>query len=851
MKPLTIILSLVVLCSSVILGQEQFPRPLPKVDISQIWHSSDVPEHSMVFNPLIDDIINQTNLDSLVVYVRILSGEDSVWIAGSKAQIQHRVSDLGNDLAADYLKQKLNSYNLEVHDQAYSVNGRNIYAVQSGYLYPEQQYIICAHYDAVADYCADDNASGVAAVLEAARILSHYDFKYTLVYALWDEEEFGMYGSQYYASQARSDQTDIRGVLNMDMIGWDSNNDGLFDIHSYNIANSNSLANLLVITNSLYNFPLSPVIYNPGTWLSDHASFWNYDYGAVLLIEAYYGGDLNPYYHSNEDRIDKFDLTYFHNLSKLSISAIATVIEITEDTLLVAVSPEKGYRTYATDLVIQGIHTNFMDHKETLEAWLSKGVETIAPDSVIVQSNTLLSAFFSIPGEAATGMWDVNVRTAVDGLLIKEYSFEILPSPALIAVAPDTLNITVESGAMVSRSLTISNTGASNLEFKILSQTKNYALQFDGVNDYIEVPNDPSLNFSTAMTIEAWINMATTDGAHTFVAKWNDNTYDYSYIFKDWDGSDKLSIELSKNFHNDLCALQSRSPLPLNTWIHVATTFDGQIVKLYMNGQEDNTKVVQGTIRNSQTNLIIGALYAGRGILQHLRGMMDEIRIWNYARSTQEINDFMHTELTGNESGLAAYWNFNKAAGDTLFDLTINGNHGILHGGAEWVSNSARLESEWLSVAPDSGICMVGATVEVNLYIDARELELGEYSGLLTLSSNDPFNPLVHIPIYVSVTEAMGIAQNLTFPTEFKLTQNYPNPFNPSTTIEFELPTSAFVTLKVYNLLGEEIATLVSEQRTAGIHKLNWDARGLASGVYLYRLEAGDNVQSKKLILMR
>jgi len=91
----------------------------------------------------------------------------------------------------------------------------------------------------------------------------------------------------------------------------------------------------------------------------------------------------------------------------------------------------------------------------------------------------------------------------------------------------------------------------------------------------------------------------------------------------------------------------------------------------------------------------------------------------------------------------------------------------------------------------------------------------------------------------------------LCAPKIFQLQQNYPNPFNPTTTIEFDLPKSAFVTLKVYNLLGEEVATLVAEQRAAGIHKFNWDARGLASGVYLYRLEAGNFMQTKKLILMR
>ncbi len=88
-------------------------------------------------------------------------------------------------------------------------------------------------------------------------------------------------------------------------------------------------------------------------------------------------------------------------------------------------------------------------------------------------------------------------------------------------------------------------------------------------------------------------------------------------------------------------------------------------------------------------------------------------------------------------------------------------------------------------------------------------------------------------------------------PQQSELYQNYPNPFNPSTTFVFSLPKSAFVTLKVYNLLGEEVTTLIAEERAAGIHRFNWDANGFASGVYLYRLEAGEFIQTRKLILMR
>lgn len=74
-------------------------------------------------------------------------------------------------------------------------------------------------------------------------------------------------------------------------------------------------------------------------------------------------------------------------------------------------------------------------------------------------------------------------------------------------------------------------------------------------------------------------------------------------------------------------------------------------------------------------------------------------------------------------------------------------------------------------------------------------------------------------------------------PRTFSLAQNYPNPFNPNTTIEFALPKSAFVTLNVYNLLGEEVATLVVEQRSAGFYKINWDTSRLAGGVYFCCME--------------
>jgi hypothetical protein len=88
-------------------------------------------------------------------------------------------------------------------------------------------------------------------------------------------------------------------------------------------------------------------------------------------------------------------------------------------------------------------------------------------------------------------------------------------------------------------------------------------------------------------------------------------------------------------------------------------------------------------------------------------------------------------------------------------------------------------------------------------------------------------------------------------PTVYNLHDNYPNPFNPSTTISYDLPTDSKVTLKVYDVLGREVATLVDEYKQAGYHEARLNASTMASGVYLYRLQSGSFTATKKFLLLR
>ena len=110
--------------------------------------------------------------------------------------------------------------------------------------------------------------------------------------------------------------------------------------------------------------------------------------------------------------------------------------------------------------------------------------------------------------------------------------------------------------------------------------------------------------------------------------------------------------------------------------------------------------------------------------------------------------------------------------------------------------------------------------------------------------------PLVYIPIIRQV-HISEINQHTTIAKHFKLFQNFPNPFNPITTIEFNLSKTGKVTLKIFNILGEEVETLLSASLHSGSHSQQWDASMMPSGIYYYQLQAGEYQEVKKMMLMK
>lgn len=247
------------------------------------------------------------------------------------------------DRAVEYTRQYLENLRLQTKLDPYPLSCRpglsyNVEAVLPG-TDPENSEIILitAHLDSVAQGVrssrvapgADDNASGSAGVLEAARVLSQYKFKRSIYFVLFTGEEQGLVGSRAYASRLKREGANILGVFNMDMIGYDSDDNGVFEIQAPN-EDSLQLAQLLIVAINHYGLALAPDVPDQAPPYSDHVSFSRQGYPAVLLIEDTELGeteDFNPYYHTAADTLEAINLPYARRIVQAIVGTVAQLAE--------------------------------------------------------------------------------------------------------------------------------------------------------------------------------------------------------------------------------------------------------------------------------------------------------------------------------------------------------------------------------------------------------------------------------------------------------------------------------------------------------------------------------------------
>lgn len=162
----------------------------------------------------------------------------------------------------------------------------------------------------------------------------------------------------------------------------------------------------------------------------------------------------------------------------------------------------------------------------------------------------------------------------------------------------------------------------------------------------------------------------------------------------------------------------------------------------------------------------------------------------------------------------------------------------------------------WIKVLPGMGAIPPGADLALTVSFNSAGLTPGDYAANLLMISSDTLNTVVSVPILMNIRQLIDI-QDIGHQTrKFELFQNYPNPFNPSTAIRYSLANDGKVTLRIFNLLGQEVKTLVNEFQNAGTHEVVWDGtnhqnHAVSSGNYVCRLTAGKFSVMRKMMLMK
>lgn len=363
----------------------------------------------------------------------------------------------------------------------------------------------------------------------------------------------------------------------------------------------------------------------------------------------------------------------------------------------------------------------------------------------------------------------------------------------------------------------------SDLVFKITPKSvepppvsKEYALYFDGSNDYVEIPSAPSLNVSEKFTIEFWLKTSTPAQKWTRIMEkgsWDE------YYMGFYGNAGKMSGALRTAIPGGSAMTTPIGPsttaMSKDKWYHVAATFDGTTAKLYINGNEETSKSATVLPRSLVNALILGAKKSTAGTEYHYQGYLDEVRIWNVVRSRTDLIAGMYKLLAGDEAGLMAYYPFNEGSGQVAGDQTVHANNGRLGNSSDAdAADPAWVESDKPAGAPVQTAAMAKTAAEV--------------------------------------TTAL--------PASYRLEQNYPNPFNAGTTIYFEIPDQKGETveaaLEIYDVSGRLISALWHGTAQAGHHQVYWngtDDQGqtVSTGMYFYRLRAGEFAETKRMIMIK
>ncbi len=633
--------------------------------------------------------------------------------------------------AANYIRSQFQSFGIDsvyFHDWS-TIYYDNVVAVMPGVGNPQKIFIIGGHYDSITgdhNNCpgADDNASGTTCILECARILSNYEFDYTLTFIAFCGEEVGLLGSEAYVSEAEARGDDIIAMINVDMIGYVNGGD-VMDLDIIDNFSSEWLRDRVMNVGALYVPGLALVDGSlPGTASSDHVPFWNHGYDAIMFYED--SGDRSPFIHTTSDVVGTS-----YNTPQLAEQSVKVAVALVADLAV-------PFRVAINHTPLAHTEDNQNPYRVVARLFAAGTLNT---DSLLVRYT----------GSTGTHSVTMSATGSVD-----EFEAYIPAQPGGTVVD----YYIIAEDAVGNRAVHPKTAPAENHWFIVGTPT---AVVFDDFE-----------------TDTGWQ-----------VGAPGDDATDGLWERLDPNGVVKITIQVQPE--------DDHTPAP-----GVMCYFTGNATPGAPQGFSD--------VDGGKTTLL-SPVYD----LSALSNAWVSYYRW-------------YTNDTGGNTG----------ADEWVVDVSADS-------GASWVRMETVLLSErsWYLVEKN-----IADHVPLTSGVQFRFIAADYGLASVVEAGIDDFSITTFENVTTAVRETPSVGG-------VALEQNFPNPFNPETAIRFHVPPPGRrVTLRVYNVAGAEVTTLLENEWVSGRRTVRWDGRDrfgrkVSTGVYFYRLQAGGQSFSRKLVVLK
>ncbi len=804
------------------------------------------------FHPIVDQIVQDVTEQDYVAKWQVLDDFETRYY--STAQ---------NEASSQWMYDYFVSLGLQAQFHTYQQSGtrRNVIGILPGLVNPEKVVYLCGHFDSTSESPqtsapgADDNASGTAAFLEAARVLSQYAFHYTIKLVGFNGEEQGLVGSNAYVAMISSQGEDVVGCFNLDMIAYRGTDPAPADLVIY--TNTASLPIAEVFEDAcLEYFPtlLEPLVTNSSMTGSDHASFWSYGYKAICGIEdEAWGSDFCPWYHTTQDRIEQYPHDYPTHCATAAIAATAQTA--------IPMQPEVPYLaldswTIDDDAVppSSGNGNGAVEYSERIELDVTlknlglptaqnvSAVLSTADSYVVLQ--VAQTTFGSIPGSG--------------GLATSA-------TPLVFAVRPD-----VPDGRIVDFTLTLSEQpGAVYFSLAVAApQLAVVAYEADdtvgGDGDGIPEPGE-TIVMMIAVANEGAAAVTDVSGALTGGAFLEADPTPFAY--------GTLAPGASVNGGPFTVAIDPGAPSLCTSYLTVGltgaldyqrnATFSFNIGDVFADDLEDAglgwTHYVGGTGFTDQWHIETYRNHTFGGTYSYKCGGQGAANYANLLHAVLESSPF-----TLPAGGVLTFWHWIRAE-------TSSAHAGYCYdGGQVQISIDG---GPWQVIAPDGGYpYRIRTGSNPGPFPAETPVYSGSYDWQLESFDLAGFTGSARVR-FVFGSDGADVREGwyvddlaLIFPTSsagdrplaHKLTLHpaRPNPVAGAATLLLDLPASGPVDVRVFDATGRQVRALHAGELAAGRHSFTWDgltAEGTpaGSGVYWVKAHAGSSERGARVVLLR